>query len=848
MRISILLFLAAAVAALESGAPRQDFYPEHGEGRLIWGHHAITEPLSHAFVSSPVTAGRRLDGSWVLQTLHPEALVGQSVLLSNSSISNAMLVPEIGAWFLFPDGVVRQVPGHQEALADPHFPGSETRDSTRRLPRGVMEMAGFGFGRIGFRLRDGTVVQHTDSGTFAPTGIRDAIRLELGEDRLVAIRKDGSRTEVSKRRIGRIARQADSGAFRKIVGNYDHALGLRKDGRVSAWGNEGRPAPKLPDSLGEVLDVAAGTSWFAALGKSGTVSLWGHQALAGVDWGQELAGIAAMQAGGSTLFLRRKDGSSAFWNFYNYHPALLHASGKVYATVAVGSLHGTALTRSGFALDWGAADQHFVGRWKAAVAAAAGFQSTLFLTADGDLVETGSRFLLGKLGGSPRKFLAVSAQGENAIALDREGRILDLARASAGSAAVPAGLPRLASIAAGAHHSLAVTSEGRVHAWGRSLEGQAGIPYGMGRVRQVAAGSFHSLALTEAGTVLAWGDDRLGQCQVPAGLGPALEIRAAGDFSAALLEDGRVVTWGADGRFRREFPEGLRDVKALALGRYQSAAVGRDGALIAPPFRVEAGVPEYPADTLPVALFRDAVPAVEEPEANLFPATEAFAEVHHPEWEGSPWADRTQRVEDWKPGAKPPRGLDSLSVFTRRGTVRVATRQAVGSTRCGDTTVAGLSFPAQPDVLFAARYRGKGPFASGNGEPAPRWRYPAPDGMEDALHTVHPYPGMPGVNFVIAEGHGFFRHPRVKDDEPPGRAGLERLRGVWLESPAGYLCVSPPAPDGPTLKGFQDIDGNGHVDAVLGPPESGFTLLLFRSGRGFRAVTMPAENGPAYCC
>lgn len=79
-------------------------------------------------------------------------------------------------------------------------------------------------------------------------------------------------------------------------------------------------------------------------------------------------------------------------------------------------------------------------------------------------------------------------------------------------------------------------------------------------------------------------------------------------------------------------------------------------------------------------------------------------------------------------------------------------------------------------------------------------------------------------------------------------AGKYGPAGVWLGSPAGYLCLVPPAPDGPSPQGFLDIDGNGRADAVLGFPGGGFSALLFRSGHGLRVVTPPSAEGPTYCC
>lgn len=136
------------------------------------------------------------------------------------------------------------------------------------------------------------------------------------------------------------------------------------------------------------------------------------------------------------------------------------------------------------------------------------------------------------------------------------------------------------NVSAKGEHALALTRDGSVYAWGRGDVGQLGIgpmpiinyktrsaraenfmPYpvrvlGLTGVVAVSAGGNHSLALLKDGTVLAWGENRLGQLgdgsrtnrNTPApvpGVRNAIAIATTTLSSVAVLSDGTAVDWGA---------------------------------------------------------------------------------------------------------------------------------------------------------------------------------------------------------------------------------------------------------------------------------------------------------------
>ncbi len=146
---------------------------------------------------------------------------------------------------------------------------------------------------------------------------------------------------------------------------------------------------------------------------------------------------------------------------------------------------------------------------------------------------------------------------------------------------IPAPLNNIAAISAGRQHVLALDFNGNVWAWGTNLEGELGIGTtssnedvsevtdpsdGSGflsNVTSISAGRFHSMALKDDNTVWTWGSNTNGQLgsDTPVGttslvpaevtessnfFSGAVAIAAGNTHSMAVKTDGTVWTWGAN--------------------------------------------------------------------------------------------------------------------------------------------------------------------------------------------------------------------------------------------------------------------------------------------------------------
>ncbi len=174
------------------------------------------------------------------------------------------------------------------------------------------------------------------------------------------------------------------------------------------------------------------------------------------------------------------------------------------------------------------------------------------------------------------------------------------------------GLANIVRISAGRLHSLALTADGRVYAWGANDRGQlSGGTESRARVWApietpanviaIEAGDDHSLAVTAGGELFAWGANEHGQLgdgsrtnrdrPVRIALDDVIAVAAGRNYTLALRRDGSVYSWGAgargqlgtDSRNRALVPTRISGLLAhmVAAGQAYSAAIRRDGALVA---------------------------------------------------------------------------------------------------------------------------------------------------------------------------------------------------------------------------------------------------------------------------
>ncbi|MFO1001954.1 MAG: Ig-like domain-containing protein [Planctomycetaceae bacterium] len=280
--------------------------------------------------------------------------------------------------------------------------------------------------------------------------------------------------------------------FLSIAQGNSHTLGLKADGTVWAWGENGygqlgngtTTASSIPVQvlgLTSVTAIATVSDHNLALLANGTVRSWGLNGNSQLGEGTTinrttpvevsgLSGVTAIAAGYYHSVALRSDGTLRSWG-WNGHGQLGDGTTSNRTTpVAVSGL-------------------------SSVTAIAAGISHNMALRTDG----------------------TVHSWGYN-----NDGELGDGTTASRFTPVMVNGLSGVTAITAGDGHCLALRSDGTVRSWGWNFKGQLGDGTTSNRLTPVAvtgltgvtaidAGGLHSVALRSDGTVRSWGRNLEGQ-------------------------------------------------------------------------------------------------------------------------------------------------------------------------------------------------------------------------------------------------------------------------------------------------------------------------------------------------
>ena len=396
--------------------------------------------------------------------------------------------------------------------------------------------------------------------------------------------------------------QVGTQVYRQIASNGGYSLGVRADGTLYAWGsnlngqlgiatNSGTNSPNpLPTRVGSDVykQVVAGPAHALGLRADGALYAWGIN-----DYGQL----------GNTI--------NTGTRLPNATPTRVGTA--LYTQVAAGFYHSLGLRTDGTLYAWGSNANGQLGSTNNVEVfipnptptqvgtdryslIAAGENYSLGLRADGTLYAWGLN-LDGQLGNPvsvripiPTRvgtglYVQIAAGARHGLGLRADGSLWAWGDSQYGqlgdgsainSASYPTPTPAATgtalptrSTASGFSHSLAVRADGTLWAWGENTYGQLGdgtttwrtAPVQVGTDRNwvmVAAGSDHSLALKADGTLWAWGRNYYGQLGtttnnntdganfLPTQVGPDLytQVSAGLAHSLALRADGTLWAWG----------------------------------------------------------------------------------------------------------------------------------------------------------------------------------------------------------------------------------------------------------------------------------------------------------------
>ncbi len=246
----------------------------------------------------------------------------------------------------------------------------------------------------------------------------------------------------------------------QLAAGVTHALALRRDGTVLAWGENEFGQTTVPSSLSNAVAIAAGSEHSLALLANQTVVGWGRNYEGQTNIPPGLSNVIALSASYHNLALR-SDGTVVAWGWNDSGQTNVPPGLSNVTAIAAGGGHSVALRGNRTVVAWG---DNYEGQTN---------------------IPPGLS-----------NVIAIAAGGSHNLALRSDGTVVAWGNNTYGQTNVPPGLSNVIAVAAGAWHSLALRADHTVVGWGANYGGQqTNPPVGLSNAVAIAAGGGMSLAL-----------------------------------------------------------------------------------------------------------------------------------------------------------------------------------------------------------------------------------------------------------------------------------------------------------------------------------------------------------------
>ena len=325
-----------------------------------------------------------------------------------------------------------------------------------------------------------------------------------------------------------------------IAAGYQHAVALRADGTVAAWGSNTYGQASVPLGLSNVVAVAAGHYHCLALKEDGTVAAWGNNNGGQISLPENATNVIAIAAGTAHSLALRADGIVLAWGDNYYNQTAVPASAINVVAIAARGDHNLALRADGTVVPWGDSSQGMntvAYNANSLVAIAPGDSFNLALRSNGLYVTWGNFFPSG-IPSSTSDVIGIASGSQHILLLRTGGRVTATGGYNLFSSPrlnVPAWLTNAVAVAGGYDFSLALARPA------------GGLPSLQRTQRQAWLGGVTAYAAMSAG-------QRIGSCRwrfnganLPGATGPflalsQLQASQGGDYSVVVSDTGGAVT------------------------------------------------------------------------------------------------------------------------------------------------------------------------------------------------------------------------------------------------------------------------------------------------------------------
>lgn len=268
-------------------------------------------------------------------------------------------------------------------------------------------------------------------------------QVAVGHFHALGLRSDGSVAAWGANLFGETTVPPEATNIVQITAARHFSAALRRDGRIFAWGQNARREAEVPPTLTNAIAIAAGEQTLHALTVDGQVVMWPQRESPWPGVSNVMQIAIGEGARASNVLLLQRDGTLRF--FYGTARSCVPTAGvSNVITAAVGFAHALGLRNDGTVLGWGA--NTF------------GEATGVPTTGDGRIA---SGFV--KLGGEALSGVAaIAASRYYSLALKTDGSLVAWGDSPPSGPRIPEGLSNVVAIAAGERFCLAVTTNAAV--------------------------------------------------------------------------------------------------------------------------------------------------------------------------------------------------------------------------------------------------------------------------------------------------------------------------------------------------------------------------------------------------
>ena len=164
---------------------------------------------------------------------------------------------------------------------------------------------------------DGTISVLDGADVLAPEppgGLKDVLITSVGWSHALALRGDGTVVAWGDNRFGQTNVPTDLTNIVSVAAGAYHNLALNSDGNVVAWGNNSFGQTNIPAGLTDIVAVDAGTNDCLAVDRKGHVFAWGADSQGrAISIPPDLTNVIAVVSSSPLYVALRDDRSVVFW-------------------------------------------------------------------------------------------------------------------------------------------------------------------------------------------------------------------------------------------------------------------------------------------------------------------------------------------------------------------------------------------------------------------------------------------------------------------------------------------------------------------------------------------------------